>query len=435
MDNTQTQVLARSRRKARDNNYQDSIAILSNYIDIHPKDLVVRAERGLRFMTTEQHDLMEADIAFVLGQSPHNAAEYAAQGLALAIKGFAGPISESKSLWSKASDSFGRALQMNPDCIEAYHFRIQLLTWQGKPHHIILQDLDRAIALTPNDADLYSRRAYHRRENNDKRGGLADMSKLIELEPENANNYRARYAIWDEDDYPHRVADLDKSIELDPNSLETYEMRGMLHEIMGNHQLAQIDYNRILATEPDNIAALTWRASLRAQHLNDLQGAVEDFTRLIQLKPDSWGYEQRSKLYSKLGDHERANQDREIAAQIKTQEKSTTPVQHTPTRFKENIGKIFHFIQGSIDSALKLAWKALVALFAGLMLVFGGLNAAVQSSSDNWIGLILFVVMFFIVFPIYVLLAGSAAIVLGIVLLVGYPINWLLKAALNWGER
>ena len=72
---------------------------------------------------------------------------------------------------------------------------------------------------------------------------IADFTKAIELDPNDAMAYNSRGGAYgNKGDYDRAVADCSKAIELKPNYSEAYDSRGLAHKGKGNYDQAREDF-------------------------------------------------------------------------------------------------------------------------------------------------------------------------------------------------
>ena len=147
------------------------------------------------------------------------------------------------------------------------------LDTQGKQ----IELCNEAIELDPNYAEAYRFRglAYSRLQNYE--AAFKDLSKAIELAPDDVLTYKARVFICRVhlDKFDLAIQDLTKMIELVPNEAEFYFERAEINTFLKNYA-----------------------------------AALPDYTKYIQLKPnEALGYGRRSMVYMALGDRAKAQAD------------------------------------------------------------------------------------------------------------------------------
>ena len=180
-------------------------------------------------------------------------------------------------------------------------------------------DLDSAIALQPEDAELYLQRANANFGVNDFKGAQADASRAAELQPDSAlaqfylggavekqgrfaealpyydraivlapRDVRAHDArCWARamtGDLVGAKADCDQSLALDPTMSNSLNSRGYVHFRAGRHADAVRDYDAALLADP--AVASSWYVRGKAKRaMGDAQGADSDIAKALQLEP------------------------------------------------------------------------------------------------------------------------------------------------------
>ncbi len=190
---------------------------------------------------------------------------------------------------------FNRAIRLNPSFAEAYFARGEYYESALKPREAIL-DFARVIKISPGNARAYYLLGELYSENYEDR----QWGRIIQIpsKPELAlNNYSL-------------------AIKADPSYVDAYFRRAYLLEGRNASQ-AIADLTQIIRLDPENVNAYRLRARIR-KGLNDDRGALEDFTRAIDLDPSEPGsnnhmvaftYLGRAYLRYKLGDGKGAKDD------------------------------------------------------------------------------------------------------------------------------
>jgi len=104
------------------------------------------------------------------------------------------------------------------------------------------------------------------------------------------------------------IAELGQAIEKRPGDAQALLWRGRGWLELKEYQLAVQDADRALAADSRLAAAYHLRA-LGVRGLGDPRKALEDFTRALELAPDSKNYFQRGATYQMLGEHRKAVAD------------------------------------------------------------------------------------------------------------------------------
>jgi tetratricopeptide (TPR) repeat protein len=179
-----------------------------------------------------------------------------------------------------------KAIQLRPDDFILYEWLSETLIELGR-YPESLKAINKAIALNPHPWG-YIRRANTYRQINDYDAAIADLTKAIELQPDNAFAYRRRgYYRSEQANFAKEqsLADLTKAIELQPNDASNYVDRGIVYAKIKDRQKFTADFNKALALKPDDPWIYENRAYAR-HLLGDYQGAVADYTEAIRLAPE-----------------------------------------------------------------------------------------------------------------------------------------------------
>jgi tetratricopeptide (TPR) repeat protein len=201
-----------------------------------------------------------------------------------------------------------------------------------------IADFDRAAELDPkNDAPYYNR-AQARRLKNDTAGAIADYTKAIELGSTNPAAYNNRgNARVENKDRDGAIADYTRAIELKPDYARAYYNRAVLKKEKGDKAGAAADFKRARQLDPQLVSEESSADSIdhgiakgnekespasagtvedffnRAgakKAAGDLDGAIADYDRAIQLDPkDAAIYNNRGLAKQAKGDFNAAIAD------------------------------------------------------------------------------------------------------------------------------
>jgi tetratricopeptide (TPR) repeat protein len=168
-------------------------------------------------------------------------------------------------------------------------------------------EMDKAIAIDPRRASLYSYRGVLYSQQNLHEQAIADFSKAISLRREVSLYWRQRaieYTHKGDDDGAHR--DYAKAIEINPKDPENYRDRAVLYESEKRYPEALRDIGQAIRLSPGNLKFYARRAGI---HLDMRQygAAIADCDQIVKLNPSSArGYGCRTQVYSASGDLGRA---------------------------------------------------------------------------------------------------------------------------------
>jgi tetratricopeptide (TPR) repeat protein len=187
-----------------------------------------------------------------------------------------------------------------------------------------LADYDAAVKADPENTEAWQGRALLYLGKGDSEKAIADLTKLVEKDKDNAaalgalaealtnikkydealklcqqvidlaprstlgHNLRARVQIM-KDDLKAAIMDLDEALKIDPNDLPALLMRSRLHAAEGNDEQAKADVEKALQQRPDLPQAILLRSMLAAQK-EKFGEAIADLQLLLQTDPTNAEY-------------------------------------------------------------------------------------------------------------------------------------------------
>ena len=117
-------------------------------------------------------------------------------------------------------------------------------------------------------------------------GAIANYTKVIQLEPDNANAYYNRgLAKSLLKRYIHAIPDYDRAIRLKPDFAKAYVNRGIMKANLGQQFAAIADYDIAIRLKPDDADAYYNRGVAKFR-LERYIAAIADYDIAIRLKPD-----------------------------------------------------------------------------------------------------------------------------------------------------
>lgn len=201
--------------------------------------------------------------------------------------------------YGKALGALSRVIRRDEQFTDAYVMRALAREGLGDLK-AALEDIDRALALEPKDADLVASRFIL----------MMNMGVPVERIPgdeatkaEVANlYYQKMLALWELDrDTDAALAAADVILRLNSRHADAYILRAWLRLRKGDPKAALQDAEQALKLVPRFAQAFTIRGIARAA-LDDHEGAYDDFTAAIGLRPDVPEYYfNRGKVLEHLG--------------------------------------------------------------------------------------------------------------------------------------
>ena len=102
-------------------------------------------------------------------------------------------------------------------------------------------------------------------------------------------------------------------MELESDFISSLYGRGNTYHLDKKYSEAVRDYTR--AIEIDNgDPDYYFHRGITYYNMRSYNEAVEDYTRAIEIRPRKWYYSLRSKAYEKMGETQKAEEDKESAA-------------------------------------------------------------------------------------------------------------------------
>ncbi len=121
----------------------------------------------------------------------------------------------------------------------------------------------------------------------DKIKAIALLTKAIDLNPRYDIAYLIRGYVYDQlGSYAKALADYSQTIQLDPENPRPYNNRGLLKaNHLNDPEGALIDLNQVIKINANNAYAYNNRGFLRADKFNDSSGALADYNEAIKIRP------------------------------------------------------------------------------------------------------------------------------------------------------
>jgi tetratricopeptide (TPR) repeat protein len=194
-----------------------------------------------------------------------------------------------------AIEDFSRAIQLDPGFANAYINRGSAFRMVGRLTDA-LHDLDSAIQLRPEAFKAYGNRGQVCLDLEDYARAIDDFTVVLRQQPK---FYKVR--LWRglaylrqgahaavvehrRQAYHQAIDDFSRVIDGQPTNAEAYNYRAVAYFQLKNGYQATLDINQALAHCPDYPEAYINRGMLRHE-LGDVQGAIDDYTAVLELNP------------------------------------------------------------------------------------------------------------------------------------------------------
>ncbi|MDR2728472.1 MAG: tetratricopeptide repeat protein [Chitinispirillales bacterium] len=177
-------------------------------------------------------------------------------------------------------------IEENPEFIEAYLARGMIHT-EIECYDFALHDFENAIKINPNEPESYFLRGNLYVKSGDINKALGEFCKTIELDANHSMAYTNRANVYLKMNELQKVVnDCTKAIELSPNSFEAYYNRGLAYLNMRQLEKAVEDLNKAIELEPACADAYFKRGAYYSQYTSDVQEAISDLEKFLELAPN-----------------------------------------------------------------------------------------------------------------------------------------------------
>jgi len=149
---------------------------------------------------------------------------------------------------------------------------------------------------------------------------IANANKALQLDPEHSGAHVCRgRCYFRKADYDLALIDFNKAIELAPKVIEVYYDRGLTYYDKHDYDRAIADFDKVIQLMPNATGAYINRGGAYFEK-GDYNRVIADFSEVIRLLPDYIpAYQIRADAYEKMGEKEKAQANRDKAAELEKQ--------------------------------------------------------------------------------------------------------------------
>jgi tetratricopeptide (TPR) repeat protein len=286
--------------------YYRGLALFHLALIVGPKDWGF-TDKAKEFAKRDYLELAAKDFTLVISARPQLADAYYQRGRVRLTSRVAQYTELSESFRADVKGAladFRRAIRLNPSLAEAYFARGEYYESALKPREAIL-DFARVIKISPGNARAYYMLGELYSENYEDRQlgrtiqiasnpelALNNYSLAIKADPSYVDAYFRRAYLLDERNASQAIADLTQIIRLDPDNANAYRSRARMRNKLKDSRGALEDFTRAIELDPsepgsnNHVVAFTYvgRAYLRYQ-LGDGKGAKDDYRQALLIKP------------------------------------------------------------------------------------------------------------------------------------------------------
>ncbi|MCX6301436.1 MAG: tetratricopeptide repeat protein, partial [Bacteroidia bacterium] len=338
-------VLGRSKSK---NDLQDRAVakrLIEDQIQKNPADKSLYAKRGELRLLMDDNDGALKDGLNVLESNPKNFSGYELVATSYQKMG----------QWNKAATYLKKMLGLQPDNMKVT-YNLATLYQNNNQRELSLDLLNRLIERYPNESAFYISRANLSLAKGDRLAAKADFDKAVSVDPNSYTGFRERGSFFRNNsspdlariDYDKAISLLNEEIGKNPQNAPLLIDRAEIMEQNGNIQGALGEYENYLKTWSLNFSVLKktgqiyssmkrWKEAILAfttiidnfpedakvflsrglafQQSENLQEALNDLNKAVQLGPDEYPYYYfRSRLRYQMGDNSGYKSDLKTSA-------------------------------------------------------------------------------------------------------------------------
>ncbi|XP_022099054.1 uncharacterized protein LOC110983798 isoform X2 [Acanthaster planci] len=165
------------------------------------------------------------------------------------------------------------------------------------------EDLNQAILLEPQLLDAYWHRHLLFLLRHKQTKALEDLNTILKINKEHVGAYRSRAEIFSQrGDVTMAIMNYTQTIKLDPEDHEAYYKRAEMYEKRGEMLLALEDYREVTRLMPSKTDAIFKRGIYQFNTNKNWMAAIKDFTELLAQEPaNALARTYRGRAYAKHG--------------------------------------------------------------------------------------------------------------------------------------
>jgi tetratricopeptide (TPR) repeat protein len=255
--------------------YDQALEDLNSSIKIEKTSYFPFYQRGMLKYYTKDYNGAIKDYNTSIKLEPKYADNYVQRGL----------VKHKLRDYQGAIDDYSRAIDLDSEHIYAYVNRgiskSYLENYDGG-----ISDCSKAISIYPNYAYGYFNRGVIKFYIGDYTDAIVDLSKSINLYPNYENAYLIRGDVKSElKDYRGALLDYSKSTDIRSTAYSNKKI-GDANKNLKNYKEAIVNYDKALELFTNYPDALLERGICKS-NIDDIKGAKEDFSKVIELDPEN----------------------------------------------------------------------------------------------------------------------------------------------------
>ena len=228
----------------------------------------------------------------------------------------AGLVNYEHGALNKAIEVFDKVIAEDPKNEVALYYRA-LAKYNLSRFDEAIKDADELVKMQPENPAVYGLRSSFKIGKKDLQGALKDYDKSIQLSPKNISLYfsRADLKVMLQDTNG-AIEDMNRVLEINPNSAKAYIYRADFKFSKNDFKGSEADYTKAIEVEPINELAYAYRGILKLTIYKDSVGALKDFDKSIQIKPNEVAHTFRAQISMSKNDYDNGIKDLDSAIKI-----------------------------------------------------------------------------------------------------------------------
>jgi tetratricopeptide (TPR) repeat protein/tRNA A-37 threonylcarbamoyl transferase component Bud32 len=187
--------------------------------------------------------------------------------------------------FEEAVRDYSTALELAADFPDALMGRALAYRLQGK-HALALADVNKMLQIDKDHAPAFEERAAIRTATKDFDGAAKDLTRFIALTSDKIPALFKRAELYRKiNKLAEALADYTDILTLKPDAEKAFRGRADVYDALKDYPKARGDLTALLDARPDDVELLRKRAFLTLVNLKDPEGSLEDWSRLVQLRP------------------------------------------------------------------------------------------------------------------------------------------------------
>ena len=215
-----------------------------------------------------------------------------------------------------AIESYQRAIEIKPECAEAYFYIGMLLKDKGELEAAI-EHYQKVIQIDPNSAAAYNNMGVVLRDIGNPDSAIKHLKQALNLDPNCAETYNNMgNSFSDKGNHEAAIKNYQQAIKINPDHADALANLGFSQRDSGDLNAAIKSYKKALDLDPNYIVShFNMAMALREQ--GDLDGAIESYKRAIHIDPNcADAYNNLGNIYKEGGDLDCATEHYQTAIKL-----------------------------------------------------------------------------------------------------------------------